>query len=345
MLQHEQEKLKGEVTGLQQILPQICFYCDHLLGCAQLEDSKGTFVPERVITEKYLRDCLDWEPVGPQQKSVRETLYGIQGDGCIRILHSVPNVIMQDLDKQVKEGEIDVSEMPDFEKMRIDGMTVEDREEQLRYEHDESGNVVRDLDSRKCPRPSYVLRKFACDPNGTIGLDHSAGMGWNNNQVIKFILDSEVEQGFITSPKKAKGKPKQTRAAKEVAPKETKMAGEGRRVLVKRNKKNTEQQEPGKIAEPPRRKGAGTTKEASGDIPEANKLNELTTVIDGLHQRLEAIEKQLESIGKAIETVGQKAVDGLTILHDVMVADGALKEAEPKLDETGGILSYLSDPE
>lgn len=354
--------------------PRMCFYCDNLHGCPYLGDSKGIFVPERVIDADHPRECPDWSPLGPQKQAIRETLYGIQGEGCIRVLHTVSKIIMKDLDKQVEEGEIDVSEMPDFDGMRMDGMTVEEREEQLRYVHDESGNVIVDEDGRKRPTPSYELRKYACDPSGHVGLDHSVGMGWNNDQVIKFILDSEVEQGLIERSKKSK--PKHTTNAASAAPKETKqMAGEGRRVLINRGKKGGAAGGAGpgksseKVASPPRRNKAKNSapEETAEDAPAAatsvaeagdlqnlleaikvasqetnqqviDKVNELCSAVDSLHQRLEAIEE-------ALGTIDGHVVDSATVLHDVMIDAGLLEGADPKLDEEGGILSYIPAPD
>jgi hypothetical protein len=358
-----------------QDLPQVCFYCDNLHGCLYLGDSKGMFVPERIIDEEHPRECPEWVPVGPQKRTIRETLYGIQGEGCIRVLYTVSKIIMNDLDRQVEEGEIDVSETPNFDGMRVDGMTVEEREEQLRYLHDESGNVIVDEDGRKRPTPSYDLRKYACDPHGHVGLDHSVGLGWNNDQVIKFILDSEVEQGFLSGSKKNKSsKPKHTTTAAIAAPKETnKMAGEGRRVLINRGKKGgaAPAKTESKVASPPRRNKAKThDEEPENDAQEAqpaaappaqggdlqdllesikaasleplqkltDKMNELSTAVDSMHQRLEGIEE-------ALGTIDGHVVDAATVLHDVMVDAGVLEGAEPKLDTEGGILSYIpSDP-
>ena len=228
-----------------------CINCAGLMGCRILADTRGRFVPERVITDDNLQPCDGWSPIGSRQKDVRQALYGIQDINSLRVLHQIPAMVMDQLVEQ--ESEDGMSEdTPDFAGMIADGMTSTEREEQLRFETNPDGSFVED-DGVRRPRPSHQLRKFACDPEGHILLDHSVGMFWTTDKVINHIVATEVEQDLITKAKRAKkagAKP----AAKAAPKTETKMA-EGRRVMINRGGGTSAPKEE-KVAKPPKRSAA-----------------------------------------------------------------------------------------
>jgi len=317
-----------------------CFTCSNLMGCPLLADKKGVFVEAAVLKKEDNESCINWQPVNRRQKDVRDALYGIQGEGCLRVLHQVPSMIMEQL---VKEGadEMNLAEMPDLTGMIREGMTTVEREEQLRYETNDEGEVLYDeLDSglTKRPRPQYQLRKFACDPDGHIRLDHSVGIFWNTEQVIRHILAVEVEQGLIVKPGKTKSK-----TAEKAKATETNMPKEGRRVLVNRGGKGKGPKPMGAPARqetdeppqtPPTRKAAkGRAKPAQAAAPRAEPddggngsvpdgapfdveafLGDLQMAIGETVAR--AVEEAKNEILAAIGTAEGRSVDAVTMLQD-----------------------------
>jgi hypothetical protein len=237
-----------------------CITCGGLIGCRILTDAKGMFVPERVITENNPGDCSSWTPTGTRQNDVRKMLYGLQGAHSLRVLHQLPAMVMDQLVEQERMDDM-MNEAPDFAGLLFEGMTSDERAEQLRFETDDAGNFIEDEGSRR-PRPSHQLRKFACDPSAHIQLDHSVGMFWTTDKIIQHIVAEEVEQGLITKSKRSR-KPSQpsakkgtTKTAAEAAPEtETKMAT-GRRVMINRGGSAPAEDEEKKVAKPPAKRAA-----------------------------------------------------------------------------------------
>jgi hypothetical protein len=310
-----------------------------------LSDVKGTFVPERVITSESDRECPDWKPINTMQRDVRTTLMGIQGENALRILHRVGTLI------QDEEGPKEMAEdMPDFAGMLQEGMMSADREEQLRYETDDDGNVIlEDLgkgESIKRPRPTYQLRKFACDPEGYIQLDHSEGMFETQDWLVKHILKIEIEQGFITKSKRTK-----TTAPTRAKPEETEDMPAGRKVLTRRGNKGGVSKGPkgpkaggsksGRVAKPPKKPGAtrDAGDEAPTSLPDASSFD-----IEGLSEDLQVkigetvsrlVNEKFNELSAQLEDVQarcQELMDGLTIFHDFMI-------------QTGGTMHYEDDGE
>jgi len=326
-----------------------CFHCANILGCPMLSDSKGAFVPERVITSEKYRKCSDWEPVQALQNEIRKTLMGIQGDNVFRILHRVGTIINQG----EESADEMINDMPDFAGILREGMMSADREEQLRYETDEHGNIVlEDLghnDTIKRPRPTYQLRKFACDPDGYIQLDHSAGIFQTQDWLIKHILKIEIEEGLITRSKRTK-----TTAPKpETEPEETEDMAAGRKVLTRRGKGGAKGPKGpkvgggkgGRVGKPPKKTGAtrraapAEEESAPEGLPDAPafdtealaedlqvKVGETVTRL--VNEKFNEVAAQLEDL----QARSQELMDGLTIFHDFMI-------------QTGGTMQYEDDGE
>lgn len=327
-----------------------CFHCANILGCPMLSDSKGVFILERVITSEKYRKCPDWGPIQTMQREVRKTLMGLQGDNVFRILHQVGTIINQG----EESADEMIDDMPDFAGMFRKGMMSADREEQLRYETDEHGNVVLEElghnETLKRPRPTYQLRKFACDPEGYIQLDHSAGIFQTQDWLIKFILKIEIEKGLIIRSKRTK-----TMAPKpETKPEETEDMAAGRKVLTRRGKGDAAKGpkgpkvgggKGGRVGKPPRKTATTARSEEDGGseapegLPDAPALDieafseDLQvkvgeTVTRLVTEKFNEITAQLEDL----QARSQELMDGLTIFHDFMI-------------QTSGTMQYEEDGE
>ena len=145
-------------------------------------------------------------------------------------MHSdLPEMLMKDLIlKEMEEARMQ-GDTPDFVGMLRQGMTTEEREEQLRYEVDAQGSIVLDDAERPIYRPCYQLKQFVTGEDSHVKLELPVVWFWTTYQLVEDILKVEVEQGLITKVKKQKKQ-------------ETEMAGEGRRVMVHQG---------GKAAPPP----------------------------------------------------------------------------------------------
>jgi hypothetical protein len=144
----------------------------------------------------------------------------------MKFIHSdLPGMMMKDLVlKEMKEAGMD-DLAPDFAAMLVAGMSVADREGQLRYETDESGNILLNEEGKPTYRPCYQLKQFVANKGSHVELGLPVVWHWTTNQLVDHILKVEVEQGLIVKPKKA-------RAARKAATEEIEMAGEGRRVTM-----------------------------------------------------------------------------------------------------------------
>lgn len=348
-----------------------CLNCAGLMGCRDLADAQGKFVPERVITENNFRECASWVPVGPLQNDVRQVLYGIQDVNSLRVLHQIPAMVM---DQLIEQESVDgmSGDMPDFAGMIADGMTSAEREEQLRFETNPDGSFVEDEGVRR-PRPSHQLRKFACDPEGHIQLDHSVGMFWTTDKVINHIVATEVELEYLTKTKKprkgkASTKPKTaakaaTKPAAEAAPKtETKMA-EGRRVMINRGGKAGSKapgKTGGKLARPPAKKAASKAKakaaEAEVEDDTSNGNGAAAPDFD-MGAIVEEIKLAVgESVGglivekfneqeARIQALEDKLLDAVTIVYDLACQTAGTFSFETEEGETEALPEMFRNPD
>jgi len=311
---------------------KICLMCSRLSGCRLLGDAQGKFVPERLITEDSLINCNDWSPVASSKKEdVRKILYGIQGVNSLRVLHMLPEIVMNQL---IEQESVDgmTEEMPDFAGMIVNNMTSLEREDQLRFETTPDGNFVEDNGVRR-PRPSYQLRKFACDQEDYVKLDHSTGMFWATDKVINHIVSTEVELGFIIKAKKpGKGKAS-TKTAAKAAP-ETDMAA-GRRVMINRTGKTAAKPPAaaakggGKLARPPAKKPSKAAKaEETGGNGATDGFDISTFVNDiklsvgdavdkSMSSRMEAMEEKMNELFAHVTAAKEEVLDAVTIFYDL----------------------------
>ena len=322
-----------------------CLHCVNILGCPMLSDAKGTFVLERVIRLEHRRGCKDYGLINDMQHEIRKTLVGIQGDNAFRILHRVGTIINDD-DKEGANEMMD--DMPDFAGMLQQGMMTADREEQLRYETDENGVVVpEDLgngETIKRPRPTYQLRKFACNPEGYIQLDHSTGMFQTQDWLIKHILKIEINNGLLVHSKRSKS----AATEKEAAPQqETKDMAVGRKVLTRKGKGTAPKGPKGpktggaKVGKPPKKSvaasGAGGD-DAPNALPGATAFD-----TDALAEEIQVkigetvarvVEEKIAELTAQVEEARSQLMDAITIFHDFMIQTGGSMAFENDEGET-----------
>jgi len=360
-------------------LPRTCLYCDAVGGCGHLGDPKGRFILERVITEDAPRDCTDWTMVGHRQHDNREKLKEIAGEAnTVRTHYLLPDIVLDGM-RQGEKDELMFEEIPDFDGMRIEGMTTTEREEQLRYETDEDNNVIVETDAEgnefKRARPSYQLKAYVTQPldnGGVIGLAQKVAMLWTVNPLIDYVLKHEVEQGLITKVKKPKGKaavegkPEPTQPKPEKA-RETKSMATGRRVRVSRSAGGAAKPaaskgkaagaakprvagkgEPaagGRVASPPKKAGAGKAAAAPATAAAGPNMEEVMVRLSALEEKMEANHKETLA---AISESRSAGIDATTILHDMAVQTGG-SFAFPQEDEEGNLVvdedgNVLTDP-
>lgn len=344
-------------------MPRTCLYCSEAFGCRYLSDSRGVFVPERVITEENPRECKEWAPVGSRQKWVRDMMYRLQGDGGVRVIHQMPRIIMDSLvQREQEEEKMNVDDNPDFASMLREGMTTEEREAQLRYETDPEGNVLVDEQGKGRPRAQYVISKFATDPGQHIQLDHSAGMFYTLDAVVKFILDKEVELGYLVKSKKPKKENQPAGPKGPAAKQETSMPIEGRKIIRPTSKAAEAPaaaapkggpvglpKAPGKVAPPPKRP-ATQAETAQAAAPAASiDIRELIPDIQvAVGQAVSAaIEELKKELLGAIQASRNDSIDAITILHDLAAQTGGTFRGEDgsvlpdKFDTERKILDYI----
>ena len=345
-----------------------CQFCSNLPGCTYLGDSYGRFIPERVITEDNFRECEGFELVGDREKwGIRERLYLMSGLGYLRALHELPAIVMDGL-RQGEKDELMYEDIPDFQDARLlyEGMPVPEREEVLRYETDEDGNVIVDVDDEgvgvKRARPTYHLKHYATLEDGPIQLDKSVCWFWTTNQLVDHILRTEVSDGLIIKVK-AKGGQKASPKKPQQA-RETKMA-DGKRVRVNRSAGKakpkgkaapaaeggeTRRAAPkgatggGRVARPPVRKPGGKAAPAETEAPAASggggSINidafekSIAKIID---DRVGDIMTELKEVKAQLAETRQSFVDAITIFHDIMAQTGGTLQY-PQEDEEGNVV-------
>jgi hypothetical protein len=330
------------------------------MGCKYLSDSGGVFVPERAITEDNFHECPDWNQVGPRQKWTRDALFSLQGEGAVRVLHQLPRILVKDLvQTEQEEEEMNIDDNPNFSAMLREGLTTAEREEQLRFETDENGVVTVDEQGQTRPRPQYVISRFACDPQQHIQLDHSSGIFYKTDEVIKYILDREVEQGLLVKSKRPKKENQVADVSSYAEPnqKETQMPIEGRKIIrpttvaatapaeaqVQQDESAPPAPPPSgpklgpvglprvgmaKVAQPPKRLNTGGTPPAAtagaASIELRDILPEFQIIVKQvIKAELVALKNEIiAELSAKVEEGANKGISAITILHDLACQTG-----------------------
>ena len=318
---------------------QCCLYCDAVQGCSFLRDSSKQFSPFRIIEQDSDETCRGWVPLsGPRQKDVRERLYEAMGLGSIRILYSLNNTATSDL-KQVEEEEHEMMQTPDLASIIPEGMTVSEREHQLKFRTDEEGNTELDEDGEPVVRASYELRNFAISPDYHIQLDQNVGVFWDHKQVLNHIIKTELEEGLITKDSKAGSK--NSAPSKATSSRETKTMATGKRVILRRGGKGkTEEKAPAKTGKAATTTKKTTTVKKGGKAASTKTPNkaaapadtaapggfDMEALIDAIvprvsevvEARLAAVDEKLNEVIGYVEDTKATGLDAVTLLHDVM---------------------------
>jgi hypothetical protein len=288
---------------------------------------------------------------------------------ALRVLHKM-NILTKHQGEEEITDEMSV-EIPDFAGMLREGMTSAERNEQLRYETDDDGNVILedlgDEEPFKRPRPTYQLRKFACDPEGYVQLNHSAGMFWTQDDLIRHILKIEIENEYVIKSKKSKPAKAGTSSIKE-----TDTMPAGRRVLTRKTKaagkaggKKTAGKGPkaggksaSRVGRPPAKRGP--TKAAKGDDGPSGlppPAIDLEAFGEDLQVKVgEAIAAATEPLVETIQELQQQVaanLDAVTVLHDLLAQtagtmqyeddEGELQPIEPMFEHPNKILGHLDE--
>jgi len=228
-----------------------CRQCKHLLGCPLLLGSNKVF-DETLLLNEEDPPCSSFEEVvGAREKNVREWCYASFGLGYLRALHGLPELMMEGL-RQGEKDEQMYENIPDFSDPILlrEGMTAVDREEVLRYQTDENGQVIIEKDSEgvehKLARPEYHIKAYACDPDRPIGLEKEVAWAWNINQIIDHILKREAELGLVVKVRKSAKKP-----ANQPQESEKSMAGREVRTTIRRGPPSSTPQAPAPSTQAP----------------------------------------------------------------------------------------------
>ena len=335
MLSPEQEEPWGQVmaTGT-------CISCSNLRGCIYLTSPRGEMVMERIFTEETAHECEGWSAIGHREKEVRERVYQISGNGCLRALFLLPPDSTYRLREVEKEEARMIEDTPDFKALLRAGMSTAEREEQLLYETDDEGNFICEQDNDgnevRRPRPGYQVKNYACTPDGEIGLDNRVGLFWPTKEVIKHVLAREVELGWITKSKAKKAK--KDKESEEM----------GSKVIITRGSKNSnvpakaaaavaaskeETAEPATRnpapppAGPPRKRGAPAVHGKPGPAPKPNGSSHAGTngggapaiEVDAILAVMDEIKKEVKELRQENEFLRQTIIRSVTALHDVSV--------------------------
>lgn len=311
--------------------PTFCALCSNLPGCSYLH-KRGRFLSEQVITPENPHICDKFSGCGDSELGVRKRLFDVAEEMvAIEALFSRGTASIED----PRTEEEAVEDVPDFRGMLFEGITIEQRDEQLRYQTDEEGQIVVDEVCGRIPRGSFALRKYALGPDTPI--DDVPGdvlRFWKTDQLVQALLKAEFDKGLLVRGGK---QPKTTKAAKkaEVAEKETEredMAEQRKKVIITRKSKPSEDDEEdgGKKILP--KKGPATAKKtvtkkapvkakaAKDDEEEApaerKTVAKTVAKMVGGGADLSALKKELAEVREYLD--GRLSL-GLTLLHDVLV--------------------------
>ena len=208
-----------------------CKLCANLPGCPHLAN-QDQFLDHKVIDESTNPGvCEDFALMGERETEFREAMYECAGTAYLRAVHIFPRTALQD----IEEEDEDMIEVPDFAGMIIEGMTVEERIDQLMFETDDDGNLIEDETGNKIPRGELSVRKYASDPEGPVGSPGCHTLGHDDfNRVLDELIKAERKLYGLTG-RKASKKKKKAAAKKVTEEKETtKMAVKPRITLRKR---------------------------------------------------------------------------------------------------------------
>jgi len=337
-----------------------CLSCRNLNGCSLLVGPKGDFLSDDIITEENIRICPQWTPVGPEEYAARQQAFEVAGAGAIRGIHRIDELVLEGLTK----GGVDA--MANLRDLIKEGMTRNDRRDQLLYQTGEDGDFLLDGDGERTPRGSLPLREYAKDPEGPLRESSKKIVGWTAEQLLDAILDAEEKEGLITPNPKTKrtkkekdmptiltrkpGTPTETApaSAPAAAPaasqssKIAKPATGGRRSFLT-NPATTapaaEPELPSKVKD--QAPAAAAPQATSGELVEqvAQRVVELLTPV---------IKEEVEKVSRGIDYTRERNALNLTTLHDLIITtviDPQRLTNDALLVPAGGNIEEYLEPE
>lgn len=306
--------------------------------------------------------CSKWSLVGEREAAFRKDMFDRIGPTHLQAVQAVPRSQLEPKEVFDPEKEEEMGEIPDFAGMLYDGISVSERESQLRYETDDDGNLLADDDGKSIPRGTFPLRKYITDPKGPIQNVPDVVMFWTTSDLIRAILRKEKELGWVITDgmakkQKQKGSKVPTKATRTPRKKEEKASMPRKRIVLRRGKDGDGNGGDGGKTDKPatNKRRKKTTTEDTGSNGDATTDGLEEAVEAALKRQLAPFKKALEKLGKLVEEktseLDDRLATGLTILHDVLVQK--LNEAEGVKDPRhenlmtattdDDIFSYLDD--
>lgn len=304
-----------------------CITCANLPGCRLVQSADGVCDIDLLITEDRPVHCSDWSSLDSMDLRVRATIFENCGIGGLRAINQAPEIL------RGQQEDEDMSEVPDFINMITEGMTLDEREHQLRFEETEGEPL---------PRNSFPLRKYASDPEGPLAKPTDVVMFWSVKQLIQAILKAEFEAGWITKPKVTRRK-KEDMATKKITirkPTSVKSKGKASKVPAKAG---------GKVGQPATRKKVIPQEvEESGESSEGIEAI-ISAALHPLMQAVAELKKGQVGIANQLKEVGNDATTAVTALHDVVIkllVEDEDEQSEMSLLHQGmTVLDYAGDNE
>lgn len=345
-----------------------CYVCDNFPGCRHLRTKKGQFLLNNVITKNdNPAVCVDFVEAGESEMRVREAFVESTSESLVslRALYYRGSPPIED-PKEFEEEE-EVEDVPNFaawlydEQGNIRGLTTDQREEQLRYQTDDDGNLLEDDDGSQIPRGSFPIRKYVEDTEGpvcprvaeanscSLELVSKIVKFWKTNELIPAILRSEYDSGLLIRPGKGrKSTPEKAKTSNNQNKEDKSKMADRKKILIGRSNKKTGGKSSGDsktttTTGPKPKKGPVSSKKPAG--PKAPKkaktgneegnAGEPTSTVD-LSEVLAKLDKVLErqdqletNLAEVCETLDGQVQTCVTLLHDATMQ---------KLNELGGAL-------
>ena len=306
-----------------------CLNCGNFTGCVHLaKGRRGVLDKDKIITPESDVYCADFAQAHSQELAMRRELLDAIGGVGADALYASDHKPITDL-RIVMNEEEDTLEVPDFLGMLYgeDGeplyLTIEEREEQLRYETEDDGSLKLGTDERKIPRSQLVLKKYVLSEEFAQvakNVVHKENVWcWNTDDLVNVILREELDAELLvrkaskeksTMPiPKAKagassGAPKRVNVTAGAKPKPTAPASSGKAAPAAKAaaKKAT--------AKPK----ASAPKEDPGEAPaEAG-----SEAFEAMAAELEKLKTEMGEMKELLEAVQEGQTKGLTILHNVL---------------------------
>jgi hypothetical protein len=243
-----------------------------------------------------------------------------------------------------------------LDELIFDGITIEQRRNQLEYVTDERGAFVQEtnpLDGTLNPRPraDFELKRYAVNPEGPIRLSALDVSLWKRKEILDQIIAVEVELGLIAPDSKKPKKVKETEMATDAAATKrvkinrtsgkTALPGKANGAEGKAGPGRMPGKLPGKVAMPPKKAEAPNVQASEEEAPaqEAAPAFDAAAFRDTVDQVVcERVQEVRNELLGRLEVLEGKVIDAVTILHDMMVRTGGSMQY-PATDADGNAVT------